>query len=95
MSTASLSAAERRRPPVWLSIVACSVPVLVELASVGAGHPFTLALPGWSQPLPDSVTWFPLVGHPVVRRTRSVWNAGSHRRDLGHLVAALDQPTAS
>ncbi len=64
----------------------------VKLASVSAGRAFTLAPPGWSQPLPNSVTWFPLVGHPIVRRTWAVWNAGSHRRDLGHLVAALDQP---
>ncbi|MFE6286694.1 LysR family transcriptional regulator [Streptomyces sp. NPDC057877] len=64
----------------------------VKLASVSAGHAFTLAPPGWSQPLPDFVTWFPLVGHPIVRRTWAVWNAGSRRRDLGHLVAALDQP---
>lgn len=66
----------------------------VKLASVSAGHAFTLAPPGWSQPLPDTVTWFPLAGHPLVRRTWAVWNAGSHRRDLGHLIAALDQPTA-
>ncbi|MFE6487488.1 LysR substrate-binding domain-containing protein [Streptomyces sp. NPDC057757] len=64
----------------------------VKLASVSAGRAFTLAPPGWSQPLPDSVTWFPLAGHPIVRRTWAVWNAGSHRRDLGHLIAALDQP---
>lgn len=65
----------------------------VKLASVSAGHAFTLAPPGWSQPLPDTVTWFPLAGHPLVRRTWAVWNAGSHRRDLGHFIAALDQPT--
>ncbi|WP_320775966.1 LysR family transcriptional regulator [Streptomyces sp. CRN 30] len=66
----------------------------VKLASVSAGHAFTLAPPGWSQPLPDAVTWFPLAGHPLVRRTWAVWHAGSHRRDLGHLVAALDRPRA-
>ena len=66
----------------------------VKFASVSAGNAFTLAPPGWSQPLPDTVTWFPLVGHPIVRRTWAVWNAGSHRRDLGHLVAAFDQPVA-
>lgn len=32
----------------------------------------------------------PLVGHPLVRRTWAVWDAGSHRRDLGHLLTALD-----
>ncbi|MDL2082165.1 LysR family transcriptional regulator [Streptomyces sp. GXMU-J15] len=65
----------------------------VKLASVSAGNAFTLAPPGWSQPLPDTVTWLPLVGHPIVRRTWAVWNASSYRRDLGHLVAALEQPT--
>ncbi|MEV1026797.1 LysR family transcriptional regulator [Streptomyces sp. NPDC050264] len=64
----------------------------VKLASVSAGRAFTLAPPGWSQPLPDTVTWFPLAGHPIVRRTWAVWNAGSHRRDLGQLISALDQP---
>ncbi|MFJ3991085.1 LysR family transcriptional regulator [Streptomyces sp. NPDC090032] len=29
-------------------------------------------------------------GPPLVRRTWAVWDAGSHRRDLGHLLAALD-----
>ncbi|MFH8736647.1 MULTISPECIES: LysR family transcriptional regulator [unclassified Streptomyces] len=62
----------------------------VKLAAVSAGRAFTLAPPGWSQPLPDTVTWLPLVGHPLVRRTWAVWDAGSHRRDLGHLLAALD-----
>ncbi|MGW0082221.1 LysR family transcriptional regulator [Streptomyces sp. NPDC003393] len=66
----------------------------VKLASVSAGHAFALAPPGWSQPLPDTVTWFPLAGHPIVRRTWAVWNADSHRRDLGHLIAVLDQPDA-
>ncbi|BBB01955.1 putative LysR family transcriptional regulator [Actinacidiphila reveromycinica] len=64
----------------------------VKLASVSAGHAFALAPPGWSQPLPGTVAWFPLTDHPVVRRTWAVWNAGSHRRDLGHLIAALEQP---
>ncbi|WP_406109685.1 LysR substrate-binding domain-containing protein [Streptomyces sp. NBC_01003] len=62
----------------------------VKLAAVSAGRAFTLAPPDWSQPLPDTVTWLPLVGHPLVRRTWAVWDAGSHRRDLGHLLAALD-----
>ncbi|BBB00332.1 putative LysR family transcriptional regulator [Actinacidiphila reveromycinica] len=64
----------------------------VKLASLSVGRSFTLAPEGWSQPLPDTVTWFPLVGNPIVRRTWAVWNAGSHRRDLGHLIATLDQP---
>ena len=64
----------------------------VKLAAVGAGHAFALAPPNWSQPIPESVTWSPLVGHPLVRRTWAAWPANSHRRDLGHLVAALEQP---
>ncbi|WP_037870030.1 LysR family transcriptional regulator [Streptomyces sp. SPB074] len=64
----------------------------VKLAAVSAGRAFTLAPPGWSQPLPGAVTWYPLTGHPLVRRTWAVWDAGSHRRDLGHLVAALEPP---
>jgi hypothetical protein len=37
-------------------------------------------------------SWSPLVGHPLVRRTWAAWPANSHRRDLGHLVAALERP---
>lgn len=63
----------------------------VKLAAVGTGRAFALAPPQWSQPLPEAVTWSPLLGHPLVRRTWAVWPAGSHRRDLGQLVAALEQ----
>ncbi|MEY9965695.1 DNA-binding transcriptional LysR family regulator [Streptacidiphilus sp. MAP12-16] len=77
-------------PPTGQSLIA-----EVKLAAVGTGRAFTLAPPDWSQPLPETVTWSPLVGHPLVRRTWAVWPAGSHRRDLGHLVAALDQPPAT
>ena len=62
----------------------------VKLAAVSAGRAFTLAPPDWNQPLPETVTWLPLAGHPIVRRTWAVWDAGSTRRDLGHLIAALD-----
>lgn len=62
----------------------------VKLAAVTAGGAFALAPPGWSPPLPAAVTWSPLVGHPLVRRTWAAWPASSHRRDLGHLVAALE-----
>jgi DNA-binding transcriptional LysR family regulator len=64
----------------------------VKLATVTAGGAFALAPHNWSQPLPDSVTWSPLVGHPLIRRTWVVWPGNAHRRDLGHLIAALDQP---
>jgi DNA-binding transcriptional LysR family regulator len=77
-------------PPEGQSLIA-----EVKLAAVGAGRAFTLAPPDWSQPLPESVTWSPLVGHPLVRRTWAVWPASSHRRDLGHLLAALDQPPSA
>ncbi|MFE4368393.1 LysR substrate-binding domain-containing protein [Streptomyces sp. NPDC056835] len=62
----------------------------VKLAAVGAGRAFALAPSHWQQPLPDRVTWSPLVGHPLVRRTRAVWPADSRRRDLGRFIAALD-----
>jgi DNA-binding transcriptional LysR family regulator len=63
----------------------------VKLAAVASGRAFALAPPGWPQPLPDHVTWSPLVGHPLVRRTWAVWPADSHRRDLGGFIAALDR----
>jgi len=62
----------------------------VKFAAVIAGGAFALAPPDWSAPIPDTVCWSPLVGHPLVRRTWAVWPASSHRRDLGHLIAALD-----
>ena len=62
----------------------------VKLAAVIAGHAFGLAPPGWPHPIPDTVVWSPLVGHPLVRRTWVAWKADSHRRDLGHLIVALD-----
>ncbi|MGW3605201.1 LysR substrate-binding domain-containing protein [Micromonospora sp. NPDC005161] len=62
----------------------------VKLAAVTAGAAFALAPPDWSPPIPDPVTWSPLVGHPLVRRTWAAWPADSHRRDLGHFIAALE-----
>lgn len=73
----------------------------VKLASVAAGHAFALAPPGWSGSpaaclpgdggaLPGGVTWSPLIGDPLVRRTWAVWAAAATRRDLAALVAALD-----
>jgi DNA-binding transcriptional LysR family regulator len=64
----------------------------VKLAAVAIGDAFAFAPPGWPHPLPDSVVWSALAGHPLVRRTWAVWSAHSHRRDLGTLVAALDRP---
>jgi len=62
----------------------------VKLAAVGTGRAFALAPPGWYQPLPDGLAWYPLTGDPLVRRTWAVWPADSRRRDLAALVAALD-----
>ncbi|MEU6198929.1 LysR substrate-binding domain-containing protein [Streptomyces sp. NPDC047061] len=64
----------------------------VKLAAVASGQAFALAPPGWQQPLPGHVTWSPLVGQPLVRRTWVVWPADSRRRDLGRFIAALDRP---
>jgi DNA-binding transcriptional LysR family regulator len=63
----------------------------VKLAAVASGRSFALAPPGWQQPLPDRVTWSPLVGHPLTRRTWAVWPGDSRRRDLGRFIAALDR----
>jgi molybdate transport repressor ModE-like protein len=46
--------------------------------------------PADSTGLPGGVTWSPLVGNPLVRRTWAVWAAAATRRDLAALVAALD-----
>lgn len=62
----------------------------VKFAAVSAGGAFALAPPNWSQPLPDTVVWAPLAGHPLIRRTWVAWPAASQRRDLGHFVATLD-----
>jgi hypothetical protein len=62
----------------------------VKFAGVQAGRAFAFAPAGWSQPLPDDVTWRPLVGTPLVRRTWAVWRAGTRRREVGAFVAALE-----
>ncbi|HYZ68862.1 MAG TPA: LysR family transcriptional regulator [Mycobacterium sp.] len=64
----------------------------VKLAAVSAGRSFALAPEQWPHPLPDSVRWSPLVGHPLVRRTWVVWPADSRRRDIGQLVTAFEAP---
>jgi DNA-binding transcriptional LysR family regulator len=66
----------------------------VKLAAVTAGRAFALAPPDWPQPIPDGVTWSPLAGNPLIRRTWAVWPAASRRRDLGRLIAALDRRDA-
>jgi len=61
----------------------------VKLAAVTSGRAFALAPPHWSQPMPDGVSWYPLTGHPLVRRTWVVWPASSRRRDIAVFVDAL------
>ena len=64
----------------------------VRFTEVAAGHGFSLA-PAWiARQIPGSLAWCPLVGDPIVRRTWAAWVASSHRRDVGHLVAAFDIP---
>lgn len=66
----------------------------VKLAAVAAGRAFALAPPGWSQPVPETVAWAPLIDHPIIRRTWAVWPADSRRRDLGTFIAAFERPAA-
>lgn len=62
----------------------------VKLAAVATGKAFAFAPPGWPVPLPGGVTWCPLAGNPLVRRTWAIWPASSRRRDVAALIAALD-----
>ena len=61
----------------------------VKFAAVSSGQAFALAPENGLQPLPDDVTWLPLAGKPVVRRTWVVWPAESRRRDVGRLIASF------
>jgi DNA-binding transcriptional LysR family regulator len=64
----------------------------VKFAAVTSGHAFALAPGNGVEPLPDNVTWSPLVGKPVVRRTWVVWPAESRRRDVARLIASFQAP---
>jgi DNA-binding transcriptional LysR family regulator len=64
----------------------------VKLAAVSAGRSFALAPENWPHPIPESVQWSALIGHPLVRRTWAVWPANSRRRDIGQLVTAFEAP---
>ena len=64
----------------------------VKYAAVGSGQAFALAPDNGLEPLPDNVTWLPLIGKPVVRRTWVVWPAESRRRDIGRLIASFQPP---
>lgn len=64
----------------------------VRFTEVAAGHSFSLA-PAWlAGQIPGSLAWCPVVGSPIVRRTWAVWAASSHRRDVGHFIAAFEVP---
>jgi DNA-binding transcriptional LysR family regulator len=62
----------------------------VKVAAVQTGRTFTLAPGHWSQPLPEGVGWYPLVGAPLVRMTWAVWAADTRRRDVGVFIASLE-----
>jgi DNA-binding transcriptional LysR family regulator len=64
----------------------------VKLMGIGvsAGRAFALAPPNWPHPIPKGISWAPLVGHPLIRRTWVVWPADSRRRDVGDFVAAFE-----
>ena len=62
----------------------------VKMAAVTSGHAFALAPPHWSQPMPDEVSWYPLIGSPLVRRTWAAWPADSRRLDIALFVDALE-----
>ena len=62
----------------------------VKVAAVKTGRRFALAPAGLSQPLPEGVGWYPLVGAPLLRRTWAVWPADTRRRDVGVFIASLE-----
>jgi DNA-binding transcriptional LysR family regulator len=64
----------------------------VKFAAVSSGQAFALAPENGLQPLPDNVTWLPLAGKPLVRRTWVVWPAESRRRDVARLIASFQAP---
>ncbi|MET8851748.1 LysR family transcriptional regulator [Amycolatopsis sp. NPDC004625] len=64
--------------------------VELKIPAVSAGGAYAFAPPEWPYPLPDTVRWVPLAGHPIVRRTWAVWPAASRRRDVAEFVAALE-----
>jgi DNA-binding transcriptional LysR family regulator len=67
----------------------------VKFAAVSGGRAFALAPEDQLRPLPNNVTWAPLMGRPLVRRTWAVWPADSRRRGIGRLVASFELPDTS
>jgi DNA-binding transcriptional LysR family regulator len=64
----------------------------VKFAAVTSGQAFALGPENGLQPLPENVSWLPLAGKPIVRRTWVVWPAESRRRDVGRLIASFQGP---
>jgi DNA-binding transcriptional LysR family regulator len=64
----------------------------VKFAAVSSGRAFALAPENGLQPLPDNVSWLPLAGKPIVRRTWAIWPAESRRRDVARLIASFQPP---
>jgi DNA-binding transcriptional LysR family regulator len=62
----------------------------IVFAAVSSGRSFALAPSSWLNPIPDHVTWLPVVGEPLVRRTWLVWPADSRRRDVARLISMLE-----
>ncbi|MFE9601171.1 LysR family transcriptional regulator [Streptomyces hokutonensis] len=68
------------------------LPAVVYASVAAADGAFALAPRHLACLAPDGLTWCPLAGNPLIRRTWAAWSAGSHRRDLGHFIAAFDIP---
>jgi DNA-binding transcriptional LysR family regulator len=62
----------------------------VTMACVSVGKCFALAPQSYQATLPAPIKWRRLTGDPLRRRTWAAWPAASRRRDLGHLVALLE-----
>lgn len=70
----------------------CEAVVLeAKLAAVRTGKAFALAPSNWLQHIPETVTWSPLTGDPLVRRTWVVWHANSRSRAVATFVAGFSE----
>ncbi|MEU3649868.1 LysR family transcriptional regulator [Lentzea sp. NPDC034063] len=61
----------------------------LKLAAVSVGDTFALAPALRHHSLPRAVSWLPLAGAPLIRRTWATWPAGSRCGDLATLVRQL------
>jgi DNA-binding transcriptional LysR family regulator len=62
----------------------------IVFAAVSNGRSFALAPETWVNPIPDQVSWMPVVDELLVRRTWLVWPAESRRRDVARLISELE-----